>query len=67
MSIRFTATDEALRPMGRSTSGVIGMNFRDEDELLSASVLPAPALPAPAGAQYQRLCRQKSAALSAVP
>ncbi|WP_229790532.1 DNA gyrase subunit A [Mycetocola manganoxydans] len=41
MSIRFTATDEALRPMGRSTSGVIGMNFRDDDELLSASVLPA--------------------------
>lgn len=41
MSIRFTANDDALRPMGRSTSGVIGMNFRDEDELLSASVLPA--------------------------
>lgn len=41
MSIRFTANDEALRPMGRSTSGVIGMNFREEDELLSASVLPA--------------------------
>lgn len=41
MSIRFTANDETLRPMGRSTSGVIGMNFRDGDELLSASVLPA--------------------------
>jgi DNA gyrase subunit A len=41
MSIRFTASDEALRPMGRSTSGVIGMNFRDNDELLSVSVLPA--------------------------
>jgi DNA gyrase subunit A len=41
MSIRFTANDDALRPMGRSTSGVIGMNFREEDELLSASVLPA--------------------------
>jgi DNA gyrase subunit A len=39
MSIRFTATDDALRPMGRSTSGVIGMHFRGEDELLSASVL----------------------------
>jgi DNA gyrase subunit A len=39
MSIRFTATDEALRPMGRSTSGVIGMHFRGEDELLSASVV----------------------------
>ncbi|WP_157154941.1 MULTISPECIES: DNA gyrase subunit A [unclassified Diaminobutyricimonas] len=39
MSIRFTATDAALRPMGRSTSGVIGMHFRDDDELLSASVV----------------------------
>jgi DNA gyrase subunit A len=39
MSIRFTASDDALRPMGRSTSGVIGMHFRGEDELLSASVL----------------------------
>src|SRR4051794_21635903 len=39
MSIRFTATDEALRPMGRSTAGVIGMHFRGEDRLLDASVV----------------------------
>jgi len=39
MSIRFTASDAALRPMGRSTSGVIGMHFRAEDQLLSASVV----------------------------
>ncbi|HEU0256203.1 MAG TPA: DNA gyrase subunit A [Microbacteriaceae bacterium] len=39
MSLRFTATDEALRPMGRSTSGVIGMHFRGDDSLLDASVL----------------------------
>ncbi len=39
MSIRFTATDAALRPMGRSTSGVKGMDFRPGDELLSASVV----------------------------
>ncbi|NUU06470.1 DNA gyrase subunit A [Leifsonia sp. C5G2] len=39
MSIRFTASDEALRPMGRSTSGVIGMHFRGEDRLLDASVV----------------------------
>jgi DNA gyrase subunit A len=39
MSIRFTASDAALRPMGRSTSGVIGMNFRDGDQLLDASVV----------------------------
>jgi DNA gyrase subunit A len=39
MSIRFTASDSALRPMGRSTSGVKGMDFRDGDHLLSASVV----------------------------
>jgi DNA gyrase subunit A len=39
MSIRFTASDAAMRPMGRSTSGVIGMHFRDDDSLLSASVV----------------------------
>ncbi|WP_125129834.1 DNA gyrase subunit A [Microbacterium sp. 10M-3C3] len=38
MSLRFSATDEALRPMGRSTSGVKGMDFREGDSLLSASV-----------------------------
>ncbi|CAN5397718.1 DNA gyrase subunit A [soil metagenome] len=39
MSIRFTASDDALRPMGRATSGVIGMHFRDDDTLLDASVV----------------------------
>ncbi|AUI50674.1 DNA gyrase subunit A [Arthrobacter crystallopoietes] len=38
-SLRFTATDEALRPMGRATSGVTGMKFREEDELLTADVV----------------------------
>ncbi|MCV9995775.1 DNA gyrase subunit A [Paeniglutamicibacter sp. ZC-3] len=38
-SVRFTATDEALRPMGRATSGVTGMKFREEDELLAADVV----------------------------
>ncbi|MFD4957725.1 DNA gyrase subunit A [Microbacterium sp. NPDC058389] len=38
MSLRFSATDRALRPMGRSTSGVKGMDFREGDSLLSASV-----------------------------
>ena len=41
MSLRFTADDGALRPMGRSTSGVTGMKFRAGDELLSASVVGA--------------------------
>ena len=35
---RFAATDEQLRPMGRSTSGVRGMKFRDDDELLTMEV-----------------------------
>jgi DNA gyrase subunit A len=35
MSLRFTADDESLRPMGRATSGVIGMKFRTGDELLA--------------------------------
>jgi len=38
-SVRFTATDEALRPMGRATSGVTGMKFREDDELLAADVV----------------------------
>jgi DNA gyrase subunit A len=38
-SIRFTATDDALRPMGRATSGVTGMKFREDDELLAANVI----------------------------
>ncbi|MGW4088960.1 DNA gyrase subunit A [Nocardia sp. NPDC004750] len=38
-SIRFSATDEALRPMGRATSGVQGMRFNDSDALLSLNVV----------------------------
>jgi len=38
-SIRFTADDSQLRPMGRATSGVTGMKFRDADELLAADVV----------------------------
>jgi DNA gyrase subunit A len=37
-ALRFTATDEALRPMGRATSGVIGMRFSNGDELLAMAV-----------------------------
>jgi DNA gyrase subunit A len=39
MSIRFTASNDSLRPMGRSTAGVIGMKFRSDDYLLAASVV----------------------------
>jgi len=38
-SVRFTADDKTLRPMGRSTSGVTGMKFRSGDHLLSMSVI----------------------------
>ncbi|CAM2974467.1 DNA gyrase subunit A [Mycobacterium intermedium] len=38
-SIRFSATDEALRPMGRATSGVQGMRFNADDRLLSLNVV----------------------------
>ncbi len=38
-SIRFSATDEALRPMGRATSGVQGMRFNTDDKLLSLNVV----------------------------
>ena len=38
-AIRFHATDEALRPMGRATSGVIGMRFTDGDQLLGMHVV----------------------------
>jgi DNA gyrase subunit A len=41
MSVRFTADDDTLRPMGRATSGVIGMRFREGDQLLAMdSVVP---------------------------
>jgi DNA gyrase subunit A len=38
-SIRFHATDDALRPMGRATSGVLGMRFNGGDELLGVNVV----------------------------
>ncbi len=40
-SIRFRADDTQLRPMGRATSGVSGMKFRDGDSVLSMSVIRA--------------------------
>ncbi len=38
-SIRFTASDDAMRPLGRATSGVTGMKFRSDDELLAMDVV----------------------------
>ena len=39
--IRFPAADDQVRPMGRTTSGVTGMRFRSDDELLSMAVIKA--------------------------
>ncbi len=39
MSARFPGNDETLRPMGRATSGVIGMRFRSGDALLAMDVV----------------------------
>lgn len=38
-SVRFPAADDVLRPMGRATSGVTGMKFRHDDELLAMDVV----------------------------
>lgn len=38
-SLRFTASDEQLRPLGRATSGVTGMRFRAGDSLLTMDVV----------------------------
>ncbi len=38
-SVRFHANDDALRPMGRATSGVTGMRFKAGDHLLAMSVV----------------------------
>jgi len=38
-SIRFHASDDVLRPMGRATSGVLGMRFNEGDELLAMGVV----------------------------
>jgi len=38
-ALRFHADDEQLRPMGRATSGVIGMRFVEGDELLGLYVV----------------------------
>ena len=40
-AIRFAADDDQLRPMGRATSGVTGMKFRSDDDLLSMSMIQA--------------------------
>jgi DNA gyrase subunit A len=38
-AVRFQADDSQLRPMGRATSGVTGMRFREGDEVLAMAVI----------------------------
>ncbi|MBA2639578.1 MAG: DNA gyrase subunit A [Nocardioidaceae bacterium] len=40
-ALRFRATDEQLRPMGRATGGVTGMRFPSDDEVLQMAVIRA--------------------------
>ncbi|GAB7006525.1 DNA gyrase subunit A [Nocardioides sp. AN3] len=40
-AVRFVADDDQLRPMGRATSGVTGMKFREGDSVLSMSIIRA--------------------------
>ena len=44
-AIRFPCSDDQLRPMGRPTSGVTGMRFRDDDSLLAMAVVSAGGVP----------------------
>jgi DNA gyrase subunit A len=44
-AIRFHADDETMRPMGRATSGVIGMRFTNGDQLLGMHVIDVGADP----------------------
>lgn len=40
-AVRFNATDDAVRPMGRNSAGVTGVRFRDNDHLLAMRVIGA--------------------------
>ncbi|WP_237089613.1 DNA gyrase subunit A [Nocardioides dokdonensis] len=51
-AVRFRADDGQLRPMGRATSGVSGMKFRDGDSLLSMSVIRASQIAAEVAAGF---------------
>jgi DNA gyrase subunit A len=39
MSLRFTADEASLRSMGRTATGVIGMKFRKDDQLLTMATI----------------------------
>ncbi|HSX67318.1 DNA gyrase subunit A [Nocardioides sp.] len=62
-AIRFPASDDQLRPMGRATSGVSGMKFRDGDELLSMAVIRAEQIAAEEAAEEAGETPEESAVI----
>jgi DNA gyrase subunit A len=39
--VRFSLSDETIRPLSRIAAGVKGQRYRDQDELLAARIIPA--------------------------
>ncbi|HET6666687.1 MAG TPA: DNA gyrase subunit A [Intrasporangium sp.] len=66
-AIRFRADDSQLRPMGRATSGVSGMKFRDGDSLLSMSVIRAEQVAAEEAAEARAEAEGTSTAAGDLP
>jgi DNA gyrase subunit A len=66
-AIRFKADDSQLRPMGRATSGVSGMKFRDGDSLLSMSVIRAAQVAAEEAAEAKAEAQGESTAPGDLP
>ncbi|MFC4785876.1 DNA gyrase subunit A [Nocardioides sp. MAHUQ-72] len=66
-AIRFPADDSQLRPMGRATSGVSGMKFREGDSLLSMSVIRAEQVAAEEAAEARAEAAGESTAPGALP
>jgi DNA gyrase subunit A len=66
-AIRFLADDSQLRPMGRATSGVNGMKFREGDSLLSMSVIRAEQVAAEEAAEARASAAGDSTAAGDLP
>ena len=66
-AIRFRADDTQLRPMGRATSGVYGMKFREGDSLLSMSVIRAEQVAAEEAAEAKATASGESTAAGELP
>ncbi|WP_109507063.1 DNA gyrase subunit A [Nocardioides speluncae] len=65
-AIRFRADDTQLRPMGRATSGVAGMKFREGDSMLSMSVIRAAQVAAEEAAEAAKDAGVEASVLSGV-